>query len=243
MRRSAVTKRRSSFTGMPPAVRPRCTWSPSFRAKWFSTRTVSSTHPEPDQLFQFFPLVGAVEARCYEHRDGRRIHARLHERADENGKDQSVRHRSCDVADQYTGALLCPGFLQERPRAFRREKRLSHSRLGQPEERHLCFPDDGDLQVIGQIKGQALSAVSHYHSHITPRRLRCLLSPCDHVHPTYQEKPFSPGRSRGVPRPSLRERCALFEAHRPAVKSGATRIRSARPEELLPLRRLSSPRS
>ena len=58
--RSASTKRRSSLTTVPLAVLPSKTWSASFLAKWFSTRTVCCTHALADQLFELGTFVGAM---------------------------------------------------------------------------------------------------------------------------------------------------------------------------------------
>ena len=59
MRRSASTKRRSSLTGVRrPEVTPRSTCAASSRAKWFSTRTVSSTHGSPTSSASSAPSFG-----------------------------------------------------------------------------------------------------------------------------------------------------------------------------------------
>ena len=107
MRRSASTKRRSSFTGVPRVARDaEIDVRASSRAKWFSTRTFCEHPRVADELGELRALVRPVQPGRDQHGDAGRAGCPPPIIVlDHRPQEQAVRHRPRDVADEDAGAL------------------------------------------------------------------------------------------------------------------------------------------
>ncbi len=161
--RSASTKRRSSLTGVPRvAVRPRSTWAASSRAKWFSTRTFSSTQGSPTSSASSSPSFGrcrpvATSTVIGPERDAGGDHG-----LDHRPQEQPVGHRPRDVADQDAGALPAARQVGKRRRADRLLEGLPDRRafVGEAAERDLA--QHGDVGGARRVERQMAPTESEW---------------------------------------------------------------------------------
>ena len=115
MRRSASTKRRSSFTGVPRVARGAEVDVRCGVAREMVLHPDVLHHPGvADHLGELGALVRAMQARRDEHRDAIRGHARGEHRLDHRPQEQPVGHGPRDVADQDARARAAAHELGER---------------------------------------------------------------------------------------------------------------------------------